>query len=141
MKDNYTCPLDGNPLISDYDDESFSYICPSCNTLYLVPQGRENIDTRKEIESQALFKLEEYRKRLDEIRKEEENIMNIIWFTEGSGLIRKLNKANLSANEAKVLDINSKRYKEAEEKYKHLSDHLFKNKCQEEKPNNSENSA
>ncbi len=97
MKMDYKCPLDGSSLLSDYDDENFSYTCPTCSALYLIPQGQPNLNKFKEIESQALFKLDKYRKRLDEIRKEEESIIKIIGFTEGSGLLSKLNKANLSA--------------------------------------------
>jgi hypothetical protein len=97
---NFKCPLDGAPLSFSYSEENDAYICPSCDAIYPTLSKKEK-DILKDITSHALLELKKSQTRLEEIKKEEGKIAKIFEFVEKSGLFKKLNKVNLSAEGAK----------------------------------------
>jgi len=59
------------------------------------------------------------------INLEDRQISNLTKLLQEHEALLEKNKANLSEREVKVIQFKSKEQKEAEERFKHLSDHLF----------------
>ena len=112
----YQCPLDGSLLFFDRGEDNDAYICSHCSTIYPT-LSRQEADILKDLESQALSRLEQYKNKLEEIKKEEGEIVKIFEFTKKSGLFSKLNEANLSENKRSGSVVNMKEFSKTERNF------------------------
>jgi hypothetical protein len=92
--------------------------CIGCRSYYLYFSRKESkyIITEKALEA---FDNSPW------INLEDKHISNLIKLLQRQEAILEKNKANLSAQEAKVVEFKSKEQREAEERFSHLADHLF----------------
>jgi uncharacterized Zn finger protein (UPF0148 family) len=117
--------------------------CPVCGKYFSVEKTSSTKSIKESVVPYTQFRREALKEELNKL----EALLNLAENPDNkiktSNLQNSLyNKANLNAQEPKIVrmrDYKSKEVKEAEERFYHLSDHLFPGNSDEKDPNPGEN--
>jgi len=137
------CALDGAYIVAHSGDPHTVEECPVCGKYFSVEKISSIKSINESVVPYAQFRIEALKEELNKL----EAILALAGKPDNKIKISNLqnslyNKANLSAQEPKIVrmrDYKSKEMKEAEERFYHLSDHLFPDNSDEEDTNPDKN--